>query len=58
MTYTPITTNIHQSLDVELHFTSKLAFYAIFCSDNLANLTSLFIRPILYFRIKVDTGFL
>ena len=45
---TTVTTDIHQTFDVQLCFRTKITFYFVLCTDDLTDLSCLVIRPILY----------
>ena len=57
VTDTTVATNIHQTLDIQLNFRTKITFYFILSSNDLTNLTCLIISPVFYFQVSVNTCF-
>ncbi len=53
MTDTTITTNIHQSFNVQLYLRAKITFHLVLCANDLTNLGSLIVRPVLNLQILV-----
>ena len=56
MTYAAITTNIHQTFNIQLDFGTEVTFHLIIRSYHSADVTSLLIGPILHLDAFVDTG--
>ena len=57
MTYTTVTTDIHQTLNVQLNFRAEVTFHLILSTNDLTNLGSLIIRPVLYLQVFINTCF-
>ncbi len=57
MTYTPITTKVHQSLDVHRDFTAKVTFNSEFC-NSCTNRIDLIFTQLLYLNLLLNSGFL
>ena len=58
MTHTTVTTDIHQTLNVQLNLRTKVTFHFVLCANDLTNLGSLIIRPVFYFQVFVNTCFI
>ncbi len=58
MADTTIATDIHQALDVQLNFRTKITFYFVLGTNDLTNLGCLVIRPVFYFQVLVNTCFI
>jgi hypothetical protein len=55
MTQTSIASNIHQALDIELHFLAEIAFNSAVILDDLPNPSGLFFRKGTH--LSIDTHF-
>jgi hypothetical protein len=53
MAKTPITADVHQALDIQLYFCTKLTFYLILIFNELTDGFCLIVRPILWALIRI-----
>ncbi len=58
MTDATVTTDIHQTLDVQLNLGTEVTLYLIFSTDDLTDSCSLIIRPILNLYILINVSLL
>ena len=56
MTKTTVRSNIHQTFDAHLHFTTQCTFYFYFVVDDVTDSSLLFVIPLVYFFISVNTS--
>ena len=54
MTNTTVTTDIHQTFDVERRFRTKITFDFVLSTDDFADFSCLVIRPILHLDAWVN----
>ena len=56
MTDAAIAADVHETLDVELYFGAEVTLDLVVFTNDFTNLTSLFVGPVLYFNVFVNTG--
>ena len=56
MTDTTVTTDIHQTLDIQLNFRTQITFYLEVFTNYLTDFSGLFIIPIFNFDVLINTG--
>ncbi len=58
MTHTTIAANIHQTLDVQLDFGTKVTLHFELSADNFTDLGSLVVSPLVDLQVTANTGFI
>jgi len=56
MAKTPVAADIHQALDVQLYFRTKLTLHLVLIFDELPDGFRLIVRPILWALIRIDVA--
>ena len=57
MTDSSVATDVHEALDVKLDFRAEVTFNLVTGTDDLTDLGSLVVSPVLHFDIFVNAGF-